>query len=223
MIGIFDSGRGGIASLTVVKKLLPRVDIAYLADRKNAPYGTKSERELKLLVRRDIARLRELGAEKILIACCTASSIYYALSESEQVLCVPIIEPTAKYAASLSENGRISVIATEATVRSGSFSRAIKRARAGAEVFELACQRLVGMIENLAKDDVIKEEILKISHKIRASGCDTLVLGCTHFSHAESIFRDVLGDIKIADSAAVGALAIADKIKTEENGKILYM
>ena len=71
MIGIFDSGRGGIASLTVVKKLLPRVDIAYLADRKNAPYGTKSERELKLLVRRDIARLRELGAEKILIACCT--------------------------------------------------------------------------------------------------------------------------------------------------------
>ena len=74
MLGVFDSGVGGLAALRELRRLLPFEDMIYLADKENAPYGTKTEDELVALVREDVKRLRELGAEKILMACCTAST-----------------------------------------------------------------------------------------------------------------------------------------------------
>lgn len=223
MIGIFDSGRGGIASFMRVRGLLPHADLAYLADRKNAPYGTKSPERLKRLVSEDIRRLRELGAQRILIACCTASSVYDALPKEQREISVPIIRPTAEYAASLTENGRIAVIATEATVKSKRFSAEIENSLPGVRVFELPTQHLVSLIENRAERGEIEAEALRISDWVSRNGCDTLVLGCTHFSHASRIFESILGNVRIADSAAVGAYAIVNGIKHRENGKILYM
>lgn len=222
MIGIFDSGRGGIASFMRVRQLLPHADIAYLADRKNAPYGTKSPEVLRRLVCEDIRRLYELGAKKILIACCTASSVYDTLPQKWRSISLPIISPTAKYAASVTENGRIAVIATEATVKSRRFSTEIKNRLSGAEVTEIPAQRLVGLIEHRAERRELEDEARRIEKLIRPLGCDTLVLGCTHFSHATKIFESILGNIRIADSATVGAEAIVNDIKIRENGKILY-
>lgn len=226
MIGILDSGKGGICAYRVVRRLLPRADILYLADRKNAPYGNKRPEELTRLTSRAINRLHSLGAEKILIACCTASSIHKELGNPERTISVPIITPTAACAASMTKNGRIAVIATEATVRSGKFSEAITARLPSARVFELAEPGLVALIESCADREAIQAEADTICRKIRALECDTLVLGCTHFSHARGIFEKTLKCVGIADAAEVGALALirltAD-IKTDENGKILYM
>ena len=222
MIGIFDSGRGGIASLGYVRKMLPRVDIAYLADRKNSPYGTKQKGELISLVREDIRRLLELGAEKILIACCTASTVHGMLPKEYRDISVPIISPTAKVAAGLTENRKITVIATEATVRSGAFSAEIKKTDSSSKVYSIPCQRLVGLIEGRFSNEAIEAEISEICKKTNALGTDTLILGCTHFSHVRGIFEKRLKSVKTVDSAAIGALEIINGIKTEENGKILY-
>ena len=86
MIGIFDSGVGGLNAFYEVRRGLPYADIAYLADRANAPYGTKPKDELISLVKNDIKRLRELGCRLILIACCTASTVYPELSDDEKIL-----------------------------------------------------------------------------------------------------------------------------------------
>lgn len=222
MIGIFDSGRGGIASAKYLRKMLPYVDIAYLADRENAPYGTKQRRELIDLVKEDIRRLLELGVEKILIACCTASTVYSALPEKYRNICVPIISSAARAAAALTCNGKVSVIATEATVRSGAFHDEIKKTSPKTEVCQLPCQRLVGLIESRGEADALEEEIAKICKSIRAYSADTLILGCTHFSHVRSAFEKHLKEISIVDSALTGAMEISGRIKTEENGKILY-
>ena len=116
MIGIFDSGVGGLNAYYELKRLLPDEDFIYLSDRKNAPYGTKSEDEIIALTRADIKRLKNAGARKILIACCTASSIHHKLDDEERQISLPIITPAAEIAAKSAK--RILVIATEHTAKS---------------------------------------------------------------------------------------------------------
>ena len=122
MIGIFDSGVGGLSAYRELRLLLPRCDIIYLADRRNAPYGTKTKDELIKLVKHDILQLKNMGAEKILVACCTASTVVPHLDFEERRCVLPIIFPAARVAARLA---RVTVIATEHTARSSAFIVAV--------------------------------------------------------------------------------------------------
>ena len=221
MIGVFDSGRGGLAAFAAVRSAMPYADIAYLADRKNAPYGTKSKSELISLVGRDIKRLSEIGARKILIACCTASSVHGELPREYRDISIPIIEPTAM-AAVLASRGCITVFATEATVKSRAFSGAIKRACPRCRVYEIAAQNLVLLVERCASVASIANEVARLISKM-PTDTDTVVLGCTHFSFAKEQFAALLGhDINVVDSALVGARCIINESRNNENGKILY-
>ena len=98
MIGIFDSGVGGLTALAELRRLLPNADMIYLADRENAPYGNKSEEQILAAAEGCIKRLTEAGADKILIACCTASTLHHRLSESARRISTPIILPAARAA-----------------------------------------------------------------------------------------------------------------------------
>lgn len=205
MIGIFDSGKGGLASFYTVREALPREDIVYLADRKNAPYGTKSKEVLIKLVTSDIKRLIDLGCRKILIACCTASTVYPYLDREARAASVPIIAPAARAVA----GGRVAVIATERTVRSRAFSRAIKENSPETEVFEIAAGELVSLVEEGGVDGCLtpvqSRTVMRIRDKILAVRPDTLILGCTHFSHLEESFAGELYGIKIVSAAREGA------------------
>ena len=205
MIGIFDSGKGGLNSYRVVREALPREDIVYLADRKNAPYGTRSEGELVELVERDIKRLIDLGCRKILIACCTASTVYPYLDDEARAIAVPIIAPAARAAV----GGRVAVIATERTVMSRAFFHAIKENSPGTEVFEIAAGELVSLVEEGGKDgrltDCQRATVMRVRDKILAVRPDALILGCTHFSHLEASFAAELYGIKIVSAAKEGA------------------
>ena len=122
VIGVFDSGVGGLASARVLRSRLKAENIIYLADRKNAPYGTKSKEELISLVSNDILRLKNYGCRICLIACCTASSVYEHLDNELKKISLPIIEPAALLA---SRGRKIAVIATEHTVESSVFKQKI--------------------------------------------------------------------------------------------------
>lgn len=210
MIGIFDSGVGGFNSLYEIRRLLPRADIIYLADRKNAPYGTKSRRELISLVTEDIRRLVKLGATKILIACCTASCVWDSLGEEDRRISLPIIRPAA-YAAACTAKRGVTVIATEATVKDGAFEREIAK-YSPLPVQEIATQELVSLVEGGCRDGRVTEKDMKIlsavAEKIKKTNADTLVLGCTHFSHLEKVLS-ALTKMKTVSPAREGAHIIA--------------
>lgn len=224
MIGIFDSGVGGICAFQEVRRLLPREDILYLADRKNAPYGTKTKEEILALTRADIKRLRLMGADKILIACCTASSVYDLLNEEEREISLPIIRPASEKAAS---GRRIAVIATERTVLSGVFEKELSTLT-DAPVLQMAEQNLVALVEGGCRDGKItsecEDEIERISGRIKSFGADRLILGCTHFSHLEGSLQKSCG-IRTVSPAREGARALVKMIKQcrKENGRNVYM
>ena len=225
MIGIFDSGVGGFCAYQEARRLLPRENILYLADRKNAPYGTKSEDEIIALTRADIKRLKNAGARKILIACCTASSIHHKLDDEERQISLPIITPAAEIAAKSAK--RILVIATEHTAKSSAFKMEIAKF-SDSEVFEIAAQRLVSLVEGGCRDGRISEECrrqtLGIRETARKLNADCLILGCTHFSHLEREFSRLMPKIKIISPAKVGARALVRSLSGEkiEQGRIIY-
>ena len=138
MIGIFDSGRGGVAVARELLSLCPECDVLLLADRKNLPYGTKSDRELIPIVKENLKRLCSFGADAMLIGCCTASSIYTRYLEPS-LRVIPIIDPTARRAAEVTD-GKICVIATRSTVLSHAFKNALEPVkRTGADTLVLGC------------------------------------------------------------------------------------
>lgn len=229
MIGIFDSGVGGLTALFEVRRLFPRENVVYLADRENAPYGTKSRAEILLCVKRNISRLRALGAEKILIACCTASTLYPELNEDERSISIPIIYPTAHAALRATKNRRIGIIATRATVRSRAFSRALSDFGEKTKTLECEAQALVGMIEGGLRDgarlSAADTEILRdILLPIRSFGADTLILGCTHFPHLSGHISEMLPEVELINPSLEGATELK-KIKTEtvEDGRTVYL
>ena len=227
MIGVFDSGVGGLTALAELRRLMPHADIAYLADKENAPYGTKSDAEVIVCAERCISRLTALGAKKILIACCTASTVYPYLSAESRSVSMPIIIPAARAAVAASKNGRIAVIATRATVRSRAFSRAIA-AECKAHVIETDAQPLVALIEGGARDGIpLAESETDILRSLLAPtqgfGADTLVLGCTHFPHLARHISKLLPGIKLISPSTEGAIETAKAVADCGGGRTIFI
>ena len=226
MIGVFDSGVGGLTALAELRRLLPRTDMIYLADREHAPYGTKSEEEILSLAENCIKRLITAGAEKILIACCTASTLHSRLTEGVRRITTPIIAPAARAAQRVSR-GRIAVIATEATVRSHAFRRELLSI-GECEVTEHPAQELVAMVESGASDQnplssEEKSRLARLLEPIEASRADTLILGCTHFPHLRGHIAAMLPCVKLISPSREGALEIARSTEDRGGGRTIFI
>ena len=218
MVGLFDSGSGGLNTVRYVKEFSPDVDLVYLIDRARAPYGIKTERELVKITKENIEALLDRGAERVLIACCTASTVHSLLPKELHSLSFPIIEAIAKRAEDSTRIGRIGVIATERTVRSHSFKAALSEC----EVYESALTELVTMIDCGLSDASIDEDGKKaLEHMLLPllnQGIDTLVLGCTHFPALIKTIENMTrpyGVTAVIDSARIGAELI-----TKEHRKL---
>ena len=227
MIGVFDSGAGGLAALSEIRRRNPFVDICFFADYGNAPYGTKKRGELINLVSRDISRLRDAGADRILMACCTASTVYKYLPRQLRDLALPIIDVTAREAALATKCGRVGVIGTNATVSSGAFKRALYLHKEVKSVWELATQNLVSAVESGICDGTItenlREGLFRTLLPLRQKAIDTLILGCTHFARLEREISGVLPGVSIINSSREGAKEILKYCAPKGCGKTLYL
>ncbi len=227
MIGVFDSGAGGLLALCEMRKLSPRVDICFYADRENAPYGVKTKEELIGLVKRDVEILQNAGADKILMACCTASTVFGYLPSEIKKIATPIILPTARRAAQITDSGNIAVLATGATVASGAFTKALCRYKKCKRVYEFEAQNLVGIVEGGARDGNITDselfEVERILRPIKNTDADTLILGCTHFPHIAGVISMCLDGMKIVSSAYEGAFEILKKQENNGEGKTVFL
>lgn len=227
MIGIFDSGAGGYAVLGELRKLSGKADVILFCDTKNAPYGTKSEDELKRLVSRDIKILTSHGASRVLMACCTASTVHEKLTKSDRNISVPIILPTAKSAITASVGGKIGIIATDRTHRSGAFSKAILSLCPTATPIGWCAQDLVKMIEDGVTDKTATpadiEKIKTILSGALSSDIDTLILGCTHFPHLKETISSLFPGVKIISSAKEGVRSILGDEALSGGGKTVIV
>lgn len=227
MIGVFDSGVGGLTAIRELRRLNPSVDICFLADRENAPYGTKSESELVELVCNDIKRLTLRGADVILMACCTASTVFRHLPRSMRKISHPIISPAARRAAEITQNGRIGVIATERTVASSAFSRELAVMHGVKSAVELSAQPLVSLVESGVTDsnitDSARDRIYEIIKPLRRENIDTLILGCTHFPHLYTTVAGMLPGVRLVSPSREGAMEILRKTSPLGRGEILFI
>lgn len=217
-IGVFDSGIGGLTVVAALKKLLPSENIFYIGDTARVPYGGKSPETVERYGVEISNLLLAEQAKLIVVACNTASAL--AVPRLQQTLPVPVlgvIAPGAQAAVQATRNGRIGVIGTKATVRSGAYERAIHQLNPSALVASQACPMLVPLIEEGWLEDPITDAILaRYLRTLVAEGVDTLVLGCTHYPLLwQALVRHVGPEITLVDSAANCASAV--KTLLQEN------
>ncbi len=208
MIGIFDSGVGGMTVARAVEQLLPNHPLLYLGDLARTPYGTKSARTIIDYSVENTRFLVQNGARVIVIACNSASSV--ATDRLRQEFTIPIIEvitPAVAEAIARSRSGRIGIIGTRATVQSGIYEEKIRRQSASYKVFSKACPLLVPLVEEGWTDKRETKMILRrYLHDLKNQQIDTLVLGCTHYPLLKHLIQPRIGKkVTLIDSSAAAA------------------
>ena len=212
MIGVFDSGIGG---LTVVKALLDQVpgyDIVYFGDTARTPYGSKSPDTVIGYALENTEFLLDKGAQVIVVACNTASSVAFEnITAKYDVPVFEVITPAVEVSIKNSRSLKIGIIGTRATVGSGAYEKKIREIKPAAKIYSKACPLLVPLVEEgwFNKPETVMI-IKKYLHPLKVRQIDTLVLGCTHYPLLKNTIQRKIGKrVFIADSS----LAVAREIK----------
>jgi len=218
-IGIFDSGVGGLTVFRAIERRLPNESLIYLGDTARIPYGVRSAATVERYALECATFVQSKGVKAIVIACNTASALAANYLRSKcSVPVIGVIRPGSRRAVEQTRNGHIGVIATEATVASGAYERAMLAIRSGLEITSRACPLFVPLAEegwlNHPVTFQVAEEYLA---ELRSSRVDTLVLGCTHYPILRPVIERTLGDqIKYVDSGEAVAETLAAML--EEDG-----
>lgn len=233
-LGVFDSGLGGLTVVRALAQLLPHEDIVYLGDTARVPYGTKGADTIRRYAMGCAKHLLRDDVKAIIVACNTASAVAPELLRAAfDVPVFSVIDPGAAAAVAATSNGRVGVLATQGTVASGAYPRAVSTISTRTETFAFAAPLLVPLVEEgWLEGDVPTLAVRKYLEPLRAHDVDVLVLGCTHYPLLLSLFqreaRDLLGEhVTVVDSAYATAesteraLALRDLLaRRESRGQI---
>ena len=218
-IGVFDSGLGGLTAVKELKKVLPNESIVYFGDTGRVPYGTRSKSTIIRYASQDANFLLEKGVKAIVAACGTVSSSAKEELKKLPVPYIDVITATALAAVNATQNKKIGVIGTGATVKSGSFSKAINAIDGEIEVTATACPLFVSLVENgfIEEDNEVTLLVAKKYLKdIIEADVDTLILGSTHFPIIAPVIRKVMGEkVKLIDSGKETARYVKEILSAE--------
>lgn len=204
MIGIFDSGVGGLGVLVEVRRLMPAADLIYLADHSHSPYGTRTLAEVQERCEQVAEWLIARHCQVITIACNTASAAaLHPLREAHPGTAFVGMEPAIKPAAARSGTGRVGVVATAATFQGELFASVVARFATGVEVVTAACPSWVELVEQgTVAGPVAEREVTTCLLPLMEAGIDVLVLACTHYPALLPVIRSVVGPgVEIIDPA----------------------
>ena len=231
-IGVFDSGVGGISVLRELVAWMPNENYIFYGDSKNAPYGTKTLKEVQELTCADAAHLLEEGVKAVVVACNTATSAAIDILR-ERYRNVPIIgiEPALKPAVHCKEHPRVLVMATPMTLREKKFHLLMERYREEAEIISLPCP---GLVEYVERGDLNGPELMRFLENLfrdyLAHPVDCVVLGCTHYPLVREAIEQVLSNrVRVFDGGAGTAretqrrLQQADILNpSQEKGNVIF-
>ncbi len=196
MLGVFDSGLGGLTVLKEFIRLLPQYDYLYLGDNARAPYGDKDQETIYHYTKEAVDYLFQQGCTLVILACNTASadSLRKLQADYPERKILGVLIPLAEEAVATGAQ-RIGVIATTSTVQSNSYRREIQKLSPKTQVIQLATPLLVPLIENGQERSVSARRIIKkYILKLKSYNIQTVILGCTHYSFVADTIRRYLGD-----------------------------
>jgi glutamate racemase len=218
-IGVFDSGVGG---LTVAKELirqLPNEDIIYFGDTARVPYGIKSKETVIRFSIENILFLLKQDVKLICIACNTVSSVALSVIKNHfRVPIVGVITPGVREAVYATQNKRIGVIGTRATINSRAYEKEINQLDSKIKVFSQSCPLFVPFVEEgYLKGKVVLEIAEYYLKGLKAAGVDTVILGCTHYPLLKPVIKEVLGRrVTLIDSAKQVAMEVKKILSNED-------
>jgi glutamate racemase len=223
-VAVFDSGVGGLTVLHELLVSLPSEDYVYLGDTARFPYGQRSQAELRGFATEIADHLLELGAKILVVACNAASSaaletLERHLERSEHDIdVIGVVAPATQLAVAHSHNGRIGLLATPATVASGSYERAVWAADRHVHVESVACPDLAPIIQGgLLFDEEIVDTVRGYCAPLRAAEVDTVILGCTHYPLVAPMLQRILGrHVRLITSGAGVARSVERALAARE-------
>jgi len=222
MIGIFDSGFGGLTVFKEIKKALPEYSYIYLGDNLRAPYGGRSQEAIYQFTEQAVDFLFKQGCQLVIIACNTSSSKALRKLQQEWLpqsfpdrRILGVIRPVAEEAAKVSRFGKIGVVGTRATVESGAYDKELKSQNSKVKIFQNACPLLVPLIEegwlNRTETRMIVKKCLR---PLKDRQIDTLILGCTHYPLLMKEFVRLAGKrVNVLDAPKIVAEKLVDYLK----------
>lgn len=216
MIGVFDSGIGGLTVVRALMVHLPGFDVTYFGDTARTPYGCKSPQTVIRYAVENTEFLLSQGARAIVMACNTASSIApRVLRERFTVPIFEVITPAAERSVTITRKGRIGIIGTRATVSSGIYTRVIQSLRPDCRTYAQACPLLVPLVEEgwLTRPETAMI-VKKYLRPLKVKQIDTLILGCTHYPLLQDLIQAKIGRrVTVIDSSGGVAAAVARHIR----------
>jgi glutamate racemase len=207
-VGVFDSGVGGLSVLREIHALLPRESLLYVADSGYVPYGEKSAEFIRERSHRIAEFLIGQGAKALVLACNTATAAAVAdLRESYPQLPIVGMEPAVKPAAAATRSGVVGVLATTGTLKSAKFAALLDRFASDVRVITQPCP---GLVERIEAGDLVGEGTRRLLagyvEPLLAEGCDTLILGCTHYPFLRPLLREMVpASVSLVDTGAAVA------------------
>ena len=219
MIGIFDSGLGGLTVTKEVLRLLPEYQILYLGDTARTPYGNRSQDLIYQFTQQAVDYLFKQGCQLIIVACNTSSAEALRRLQQEWLpnhypdrRILGVIRPVVEEAVKISRSGQIGVIGTRGTVNAGAYEREIKVLLPKATVISFACPLLVPIVEEgWSKRPETKKILRYYLLPLKNRKIDTLILGCTHYPILYRSIKQICGRrIKVINSAEIVALKLKD-------------
>lgn len=218
-IGVFDSGVGGLTVVREIMRQIPNERIIYFGDTARVPYGSKSKETVIRYSEQIVRFLQTFQVKTIVVACNTASA--YALDTLEKNIEIPIIgvvKPGAMAAAEVTRNGKIGVIATEATIGSQIYTEYIKELNRDVTIYGKACPLFVPLVEEgLLQDPVTDEIARRYLAELIDIDIDTLILGCTHYPLIRSTLGRIMGEkVTLVNPAYETALELKEMLRAQE-------
>ncbi|WP_301102662.1 glutamate racemase [Propionivibrio sp.] len=215
MIGVFDSGLGGLSVLAAIAQSLPDADLIYLADTAHLPYGDKDDALIRSRVLKIGHQLVDQGCTLIVVACNTATAAAIsALRASLPQIPVIGIEPGVKPAVAASKSGRIAVLTTSSTARSERLARLIRQHSGAVKIDVLPCPSWATKVETLQLDDPgLTESARQLLTPVLDAGADQIVLGCTHYAFLAPLLEPIVAGravlVDVADAVSRQCLRLA--------------
>lgn len=233
MIGIFDSGLGGLSALKEVRRLLPSEDIMYFGDTGRVPYGSRSKETIIKYALQDMGFLASHSVDAVMVACGTvsANALDILRERHPDIPIIGVIDAGVSAAAKATKNGVIGVIGTLSTVASRTFETRLHAIDPNLRVISAACPLFVPLVENGfvdPDDEITRLTAERYLEDIRKAGADTVILGCTHYPIISPAIAKVLPGVKLINVGAAAANELRDIVTSRKvidpshNGKVEY-
>lgn len=229
-IGVFDSGLGGLTAVKQIMNELPNENIIYFGDTGRVPYGNKSRDTVTKYAKSDINFLLSKNVKIIVVACGTVSSqVLPVIKDGYDIPIIGVVEATADAAYKSVKNGKIGIIGTSGTIKSGAYESLLKKKNPDLQIFSNACPLFVPLVENGHFDtEVTKLVIEEYLADIKAAGVDTLILGCTHYPLLKKSIARYMGEsVTLIDAGYEAAKALKryfdkDDLHSEQQDECQY-